>query len=350
MDHPYSIPHISLPLTSLGRGRETSGPCSAPPRKVGQFMLKVVAYRLAISIPVLVLVSLLTFLVASLEPGNAATTILGASATPQQIAKIKDSLGLDKPVAVQYLDWLTKALHGDLGTSLITGQTVVQAIAQRLEPTLSLLITSILVISVIGCGLGVLAAIRGGSLARVIDVLTFAGLAVPNFVFALYLIPLFALTLRVLPASGYSPIADGAGPWSASLVLPVVAMAFGSLGIVAKQTRAAMEDALAREFVPMMRANGYSRTSIIYRHVLKTAGMPVLSAIGLVSVGLISGTVLVETVFAFPGLGGLAVQASGQSDIPVVVGVTVVFTVFVVIINLLVDLGFAAINPKVRTA
>lgn len=313
-------------------------------------MLKVVAYRLLISIPVLFVVSFVTFIIASVAPGNAAHVILGQGASPEQIAALEQALGLDKPVVVQYGDWLVNALHGDLGTSLVNGQPVVQSIAQRIQPTLSLLLVSVIVISLVGVVLGVVAATRGGVLARVIDVLTFAGLAVPNFVFALYLIPLFALTLRVLPASGYRPISDGVGVWSATLVLPVVAMAFGSVGIVAKQARASMEDALASEFVPMMRANGYSRASIIYRHALKTAGMPILSAIGLAFVGLISGTILIETVFAFPGLGGLAVQASGQSDIPVVVGVTVVFTIFVVIINLLVDLSFAAINPKVRTS
>ncbi|WP_426323536.1 ABC transporter permease [Microbacterium sp. E-13] len=313
-------------------------------------MLKVVAYRLAISIPVLVLVSLVTFLIASLAPGNAAIAILGQGATPEQIVELQQRLGLDEPVIVQYADWLARAVRGDLGTSLITGQPVTQAIGQRIQPTLSLLIASIVVVSIVGCALGIFAATRGGVLARIIDILTFAGLAIPNFVFALYLIPFFALTLRILPASGYSPLAEGLGPWSASLVLPVIAMAFGSVGLIAKQARAAMEDALGREFVSMMRANGYSRASIVYRHALKTAGMPMLSVIGLASVGIISGTVLLEAVFAFPGLGGLAVQASGQSDIPVVVGVTVMFTIFVVIINLLVDLGFAAINPKVRLA
>jgi peptide/nickel transport system permease protein len=313
-------------------------------------MLRVVAYRLAISLPVLLLVSLVTFLIASLAPGSAAVAILGQGASSEQVAQLQERLGLDKPVLLQYGDWLAKAVQGDLGTSLITGQPVAQAIAQRIQPTLSLLIASIIVISLVGCALGIFAATRGGVLARVIDILTFAGLAIPNFVFAIYLIPLFALTLKLLPASGYSSLSEGLGPWSASLVLPVVAMAFGSVGLIAKQARASMEDALGREFVPMMRANGYSRRSIIYRHALKTAGMPMLSVIGLASVGVISGTVLLEAVFAFPGLGGLAVQASGQSDIPTVVGVTVMFTIFVIIINLLVDLGFAAINPKVRAA
>ncbi|MDT3316386.1 ABC transporter permease [Microbacterium sp. KSW4-11] len=313
-------------------------------------MLKVVAYRLAISVPLLVIVSLVTFLIASLSPGNAALAILGQGATPEQIAELEQALGLNKPVLVQYGDWLAGAIRGDFGSSLVTGQPVLQALTQRLQPTLSLLISSVVVVAIIGCGLGVFAATRGGALARIIDLLTFVGLAIPNFVFALYLIPLFALTLRLLPASGYSTLAEGIGPWASSLVLPVVAMAFGAVGTIAKQTRASMEDALGREFVPMMRANGYSRRSIVYRHALKTAGMPMLTAIGLSAVGVISGTVLLEAVFAFPGLGGLAVQASGQGDIPVVLGVTVMFTIFVIIINLLVDLGFAAINPKVRAA
>jgi peptide/nickel transport system permease protein len=313
-------------------------------------MIKILLRRLAISVPVLIVVSFLTFALVSVTPGGAAYAILGQGATPEALARLKSELGLNEPLAVQYLDWLGRTLTGNLGNSLINGQPVGAAISQRLAPTISLLVSAIVVITVVGVGLGTIAATRGGPIARTIDLLSFGGLAVPNFVLALYLIPLFALTLRWLPASGYVPFGQSVPEWAASLVLPVIALSFGGVGIVAKQTRAAIDDVLSREFVSIMRANGYRRRSIIYKHVLKTAAMPIIAIVGVVFVGLISGTILVEAVFAFPGLGGLAVQASGQSDITLLVGVTVIFTLFVIVINYALDICYAAVNPKVATA
>ena len=313
-------------------------------------MASLILRRLAVSVPLLLVVSFLTFALVSLTPGDAAYTILGARATPAQLAALRGQLGLNHPLLVQYVTWLGRAMRGDLGTSLVTGQPVLQAIGQRLPPTLFLVCFSTAVIAVAGVLLGVFSAVRGGWLARTVDLLGFAGLALPNFVLSLYLIPLFALRLGWFPSSGYTPIAQSPGDWLRSLVLPVAALSFGGIGVVAKQTRAGMEDVLSQEFVMVMRANGFRRRSIIYRHALKAAAVPIIAVTGVVFVGLLSGTVLVEAVFAGPGLGGLAVQGSSQSDLTIVQGVTVVFTLIVVAVNLLLDICYAAVNPKVALA
>jgi peptide/nickel transport system permease protein len=308
---------------------------------------RLIVRRLAISVPLLVVVSFITFVLVSLTPGNAAYTVLGARATPAQLAQLRTAMGLDKPLLVQYLTWLGQALRGDFGHSLISGQSVGQALGQQLGPTLSLVLLSLLVSTVAGVLLGVWSAVHGGRLARLLDSVSFVGIAVPSFILALLLIQLFVVTFHLLPASGYVSLGQSPGLWLRSLVLPVVALSIGSLGIVAKQTRAAMEDVLAREFVVVLRANGYRRRSIVFRHALKTAAVQVLSIVGIVFVGLLSGAVLVESIFSIPGLGSLAVQASAQSDIPMVLGVTVVFTLMVVAANVLLDLAFLAVNPKI---
>ncbi len=310
-------------------------------------MIRLIARRLLVSVPLLGVVSFVTFVLVSLTPGNAAYTVLGASATKAQIASLSRQMGLNKPLVVQYGTWLGHALQGDLGRSLITGQPVTQALGQQLGPTLSLVLLSLLVTAVGGVLLGVWSAVRGGRLARVIDSVSFVGIAVPSFILAIILISLFVLKVHAFPASGYVPISQSPLEWIRSLILPVVALSFGGVGIVAKQTRAAMEDVLAREFVVVMRANGYPRRSIVYRHALKAAAVRVLSVLGVTFVGLLTGAVLIESIFSIPGLGSLAVQASAQSDIPLVIGVTVTFTLLVVGANLLLDIAYMALNPQI---
>lgn len=303
--------------------------------------------RLARSATLLLVVTLLTFTLVSYTPGDAAYTLLGARATEEQLQALRHSMGLDQPVLVQYWNWLTSLLHGDLGHSLLSGQPTSQALSQRLLPTLSLLGGTILLSSLLGVLLGVTAALRGGALARAVDLAGLSGLAVPNFVLGLLLIPLFAVWLGVLPASGYTGPSDSPTGWLASLVLPVCALALTVIGILARQLKVTLTDVLDREFILTMRGNGYSRASILYRHALRNAGLPVVANLGVVVVGLLSGSVLIETVFAFPGLGTLLVQASGQADIPVVEGVVVVMTVVVIAVNLAVDSFSAWLDPRV---
>jgi peptide/nickel transport system permease protein len=311
-------------------------------------MLRLVLRQLAISVPLVLLVTLLTFLLQSVAPGDTARTILGINYTPQAHEQLRQQLGLDQPVLVQYGHWLAGALRGDLGVSPISGLDVGAEINNRLAVTMSLIVAATIVSSFVGIGLGVVSAVREGRLGRAVDVLSLVGLGLPNFWLGLVLMSLFAVAVPLLPATGYVSFVDSPGGWSLSLVLPVVTLAVGAIAVVAKQTRDAMLEALSRDFIDTLRANGATTRSIIFRHALRNAAIPVVTVLGLLFVGLLSGTVLVEAVFAMPGLGGLAVAATTQHDLPMLQGVALTFTLIVVTVNLLVDLTYGWLNPKVR--
>jgi peptide/nickel transport system permease protein len=313
-------------------------------------MLKLVARRVALSVPLVFVVSALTFVLLALTPGDPAVAILGQNAPAESYAHLRDQLGLNDPLWVRYWDWLSGALHGDFGTSLFTGQGVMDAIVQRLPVTMSLILGALALSTIIGVGLGVLAAVRRGVSARVIDVVSLAGMAIPSYWLALVLVALFAVTWQLLPATGYVPLADSPRDWARSLVLPVVVLTVSGVAVLAKQTRDAMLDVLSRDFVVTLRARGVSERSIVLKHGLRNAAIPVVTIVGLFFVGMLSGTVFVETVFAMPGLGGLAVQGTLQHDIPIVQGTVVFFTLIVVAVNLLVDLAYGWLNPKARLA
>jgi peptide/nickel transport system permease protein len=311
-------------------------------------MLRLVLRRLVVSVPLIGVVTLLTFLLQSVAPGDTARTILGLNYTPEGYEQLRRQLGLDRPLLTQYWDWLSGALRGDLGISPISGLDVGAEIGNRLAVTLSLIVATTAVAAVIGVGLGVLSAVRQGWLGRAVDVLSMAGLGLPNFWFGLILVTLFAVALPLLPATGFVPLQTDPGGWARSLVLPVATLAVGAVAVVAKQTRDAMLEALSQDHIETLRANGASNSSIIFRHALRNAAIPVVTVIGLVFVGMASGTVLVEAVFAMPGLGGLAIQATVQHDLPMLQGVALTFTLIVVVVNLLVDLAYGWLNPKVR--
>jgi len=310
--------------------------------------------RLALSVPLLFLVSALVFLLMSLRPGNATETILGSpvlSGLPESAYRqLAHQLGLDQPLYAQYWHWLSHAIHGDLGTSLITKQPVTQAIAQRFPVTLSLVVGALIVGVTLGVGLGVVSAVRGGVFGRAVDVLAMVGWIVPVYWLAAELVVVFAVKLGWTPAIGYVPFAQSPGGWFRSLVLPVSALSLGPVGMFAKFTREAMLDALSSEYIRMARANGLSPVSIIMRHALKTASLQVVTLVGLLTVGLLVGTVFVETVFALPGLGSLMVTGAQQHDVTMVQGLAVFFTLIVVGVNLTVDVAYSVLSPKVRVA
>ena len=313
-------------------------------------MLRLVVHRLLISIPLMILVSLLTFLLQALTPGDTARTLLGNNYTPEGYAQLRTQLGLDQPLLEQYWNWLSGALHGDLGTSPVSGLSVRAEIMSRLGVTLSLILCTVVVVAVIGVAVGVLSAVRGGLLGRVVDVLSLLGFALPAFWLGLVLVTVLAVAVPLLPATGYVSLSSSPSEWLRSLILPVSALALNGIAVIAKQTRGEMIDALSKEFVHNMRANGASEVSIIFRHALRNAAIPVVTVLGLLLVSLLSGTVLVESVFAMPGLGGLAVQSTTQHDLPMVQGVVVTFTLIVVVANLVVDLAYGWLNPKVRVS
>lgn len=311
-------------------------------------MLRLISRRLLVSVPLVLLVSLLTFLLEALAPGDTARTILGDNYTPEAYRQLRHALGLDQPLLVQYWHWLTGAVHGDFGVSPVSGLDVGHQVALRLGPTVSLIVGTTVVAGLVGVALGVISAVRGGVVGRLVDLLSLAGYALPGFWLGLVLVTLFAVTVRLLPATGYVSLGASPAEWARGLVLPVIALAVAPVALIAKQTRDGMLDALSRDFVHTLRANGATETSIVLRHALRNAAIPVVTILGLMFVGLLSGTVLVETVFAMPGLGGLAVQSTTQHDLPMIQAVAVTFTAVVVIVNLLVDVAYGWLNPKVR--
>jgi peptide/nickel transport system permease protein len=313
-------------------------------------MTRLLARWLVTSLLVLFVVSALTFVLISLAPGDAARAILGQTGTHAQYLALRKQLGLDLPLPLRYWEWLSGALHGDLGASIFSNQSVITIIGSRLGVTFSLVIGGLLFSGIVGIALGIAGARSRGPFGRWIDVVALVGVSIPNFWLGFILVSVFAVAIPLFPATGYVDFADSPVLWFTSLVLPVFTLGVGGVAIIAKQTRDAMSMQLSREYVDAMRAQGLSERSIIYRHVLKNAAIPVTTVLGLMFAGLFSGTVLVENVFALPGLGGLVVQATSQHDIPVVEGVALVFAFFVVVTNLIVDLTYGALNPKARVS
>jgi peptide/nickel transport system permease protein len=248
----------------------------------------------------------------------------------------------------QYWDWLTQAIRGNFGYSLFTHQSVIAAIGQRLPCTLSLVIGSLLVSVVFGVALGVFSAARGGRAARAADATAMVGWVIPVYWIAGELIVIFAVKLACLPATGYVPLSQSVGEWLRSLVLPVAALSIGAIAGFAKFTRDSMLDALSSEYVRMGRANGVPQWSIVFRHAFKGASVQVMTLSGLLVVGLLTGTVFAEQVFGLPGLGTLITQGTLAQDLPVVQGVAVFFTLIVIAVNLVVDLAYSLVSPKVR--
>lgn len=313
-------------------------------------MIRLIVRRLLWSIPLLFVVSALTFVLVSLVPGNPAEAILGQYATAAQIAALQRHLGLNLPVWTQYWHWLENALQGKLGTSLITQQSVSSTLDSRLTVSLNLIIGGTLIASLLGVTLGTLAATRGGWIGRLVEGAAVVGLAIPNFWLGLVLVELFAVQLRIFPATGFVSFSQSPLQWLGSLVLPVIAIAAGALTFIAVQTRDSMLDVLRRDFVRVLEANGIPRRSVLYRHALRNAAIPVVTVIGVVFVGLLGASVVVESVFALPGLGSALVSAATQHDIPVIQGAVVYFTLIVVVVNVLVDVAYGLLNPRVREA
>jgi peptide/nickel transport system permease protein len=313
-------------------------------------MIGLIGRRLALSLPLLLIVPTVTFLLAALIPGDIARTILGADATQAQYVQLRQSLGLNDSLITRYLAWLGSALHGNLGTSLFWQQPVTSLLDSRLQVTLSLVIGSTAVAAAAGVVLGVMAALRAGAPGKIVDAIALTGLAVPNFFLGLLLITWFAVTLRVFPATGYVPFSQSPAGWLSSIALPVITLAVPGIAVIAKQTRDAMREALDRPFIRTLRAAGVPGRSITGKHALRNAAIPVVTVMGLIFIGSLSGTVLVEMVFALPGLGGLVVQATTQHDLPLIQGVAVYFTVAVIGVNLLVDLTYSWLDPRVRVS
>lgn len=297
----------------------------------------------------MLVVSALTFLLISLTPGDPVRTSLGTQfATEEQYQALVQQMGLDQPLFSRYWSWLTSAVQGDLGESLFSGRSVWSIIGARFGVSLSLMLGSLLVAGIVGVTLGTLGAIRRGATGRVVDVLALGGSSVPTYWLGLVLATIFGVRLGWFPVVGYTSLGESVSGWLRSLAIPVVTLGITGAGIIAKQTRDAVADELGRDYVVMLRAQGTPEAVVIALHVLRNAAVPIVTVLGLLLIGLVSGTVLLETVFSLPGLGGLVVTSSLNHDLPVVQGVVVVFALIVVTVNLAVDISYSWLNPKIR--
>ncbi len=313
-------------------------------------MIFFAARRLAAGAVLLAVISALTYALLFFSGQSIARNILGDMATEEQVALKEAELGLDKPLPVRFVIWAGNALTGDLGGSWFTAQKVADAIFGRLPVTLALVFVSIVLVAVIATLMGMAAATRRGWIDRVVQVGAVVGDALPGFVFAIVLVAVFAVQLRLFPAISTITPGSTVGAWAATLALPVIAIVVNYVTSSAQQIRSAVLTQLERDYVRTLRSRGIGEGEILFRHVLRSAAPAGLTVIGLQFVGLLGGVVIIERVFALPGIGALAVDATTSGDIPIVMGVVVYTVIVVVVVNLLIDLANGWLNPKVRVA
>ncbi len=312
-------------------------------------MLHFLARRLAATIPVLVIVAVLVFLMLRLTPGDPAAILAGDAANDEQIARIRSGLGLDRPIPVQFAIWAGHLLQGDLGESFYYKTQVTTLIAQRLEPTLSLAASTILLAVLVAVPLGVLAAWRfGGWLDRALMGFSVIGFSIPVFVLAYILIWIVSLKLGWLPVQGYQRLADGVGPWLRHLILPSLTLSVIYIALIARVTRASVLETLGEDYIRTARAKGLPERAVLVRHALANAAVPIATIIGIGIALLIGGVVVTESVYAIPGLGRLTVDAVLARDFPTIQGVILLFSFAYVAVNLLVDLSYVFFDPRIR--
>ncbi|MGO1385712.1 MAG: ABC transporter permease [Arachnia sp.] len=274
---------------------------------------------------------------------------LGLYASEAQVETKREQLGLDRSITQQYLEWLGHAVRGDLGQSTASNATVLDLMITRLPVTVSLALGAVLVAAVFGIALGLLAAIRPGVFDRILQFVMVLGFSLPNFWVAILLALVFALQLRWFPATGYTPFSDSPGGWLLSITLPVVALAIGSVAAIAQQLRNSVISVYSQDYVRTLRSRGLPARTILLSHVLRNASPPALTMLSLQFIAAMSGAAIVERVFGLQGLGAVAINASGDSDIQVLMGLLLFTVLIVVLVNLFVDILYAALNPKVRT-
>jgi len=294
-------------------------------------------------------VAFVVFLLLYLTPGDPAAILAGDAATSQDIANIREALGLNEPFFVRFGEWVWRLLHFDLGISIFTKLPVTQLIGQRVGPTLSLTVCTLVFSVLVAVPLGVVAAARAGSwIDRFVMGFSVGGFSLPVFVLAYMLIYLFSIELEWLPVQGYRPMSEGLWEWARHLVLPTLALGTVYIALIARMTRAAMLDVLAQDYVRTAQAKGLAPSAVLVRHALKNAAVPIVTVIG-IGVGLlIGGAIVTETVFALPGVGRLTVDAILRRDYPVIQGVVLMFSAAYVLVNLAVDLSYMFFDPRVR--
>ncbi len=316
-------------------------------------MFQFVLRRLLAVLPVLLVVSLVVFLILRLAPGDPAAVIAGNSATNDEINRIREQLGLDRSILSQYFIWIGRVFQGDLGYSYYLSKPVTELIGQRIEPTLALAVGTLVLAIAIAIPLGTIAAWRmGGWLDKLLSGFSVAGFSVPVFVIGYLLIYFFAIRLEWLPVQGYKaltgPKAAGLWDWMRQLILPWMTLAMIYVALIARVTRASVSEALTEDYIRTARAKGLTEQVVLLRHALANAAVPIVTVIGIGVALLIGGVVVTETVYAIPGLGMLTVDAVLNRDFPVIQGLVLLFSCAYVFINLMVDLSYLFLDPRIR--
>ena len=305
--------------------------------------------RILSTIPVMAVVALFVFSLLYIAPGDPAAIIAGDQATPADVERIRMSLGLDRPFIVRFGEWVWHVLNGDLGTSIFTNLPVTHMIAQRIQPTVSLMTLTLILSLTVAIPMGVIAAWKNGTwIDRTLMVIAALLFSVPVFVVGYVLAYGFALQLDWVPVQGYTPLDRGLWPWFQNLILPTMALGGVYIALIARITRATMLEVLNQDYVRTARAKGVDQRSILFVHALKNAAVPIVTIVGIGFASLIGGAVVTESVFAIPGLGRLVVDAILRRDYPVIQGVVLMFSFVYVLVNLAVDLLYTVFDPRIR--
>jgi peptide/nickel transport system permease protein len=312
-------------------------------------MLRFILLRLLALIPLLLIVSLLVFSLVLLIPGDPAYLLAGEDATPEEVDAIREEMGLNQPLLVRYLNWLGAVLQGDLGTSLFSDQPVRDVILERLPVTVSLAVSAILIALCISIPAGIIAGTRPGQvLDRAVTVGASVGIALPNFWLGLMLVLMLAIWNPWFPATGYMPITENPMGWWQHMLLPAFTLGLSAAAILTRQLRGAMIEVMALDYVRTARAKGLPYRTVVTKHALKNAAIPMVTILGLQINGLLGGTVIVEQIFGMPGIGQLAVASVFTRDLPMIQGVVIMAVFVAVLVNLVVDISYGYFNPKVR--
>lgn len=312
-------------------------------------MMAFILRRLVMLVPVLLIVGIVVFTLIHLTPGDPAAVILGPDATPEQVDEMRERLGLNEPFHIQFFTWFLNALRLDFGESIFIGEPVTKALRDRAQPTGLLTLYALTLSILVGVPAGVIAAVnRNSPLDRFLMVFSISGAAIPNFFLAILLMLLFAVKLRWLPSTGYADIQDGLGEHLKHMIMPAFALGISSAGLLARLVRSSMLDVLKEDYVRTAFAKGLPGRIVVMRHALRNALIPAITVIGVSLGALLGGAVVTETVFGLPGMGRLVVQSIARRDFPVIQGAVMTIAAIYVLANLLVDVLYVYIDPRVR--
>lgn len=314
-------------------------------------MKRFIAKRIISVIPVLIIVSIVIFSLIHLVPGDPATAMLGDLATEEDIAALRIRMGLDKPLIEQYFIWIGNIFHGDFGMSVVNNETVGSLIISHIRPTISLAIYALVIAAVIAIPLGMIASRKKGSaIDHVVSVISLAGISLPSFLLGLFLMLLFSVKFRIFPVSGYKEISEGFLEHIRSLTLPAIALGFMNAALMMRMTRASMLEVLGSDYIKMAKAKGVKEFSLLAKHAFKNTLVTLITIFGQSIVQALSGAAVVESLFAVPGLGQLMVNSIGRRDYYVIQAIVLLIAVINVVINMIIDILYGFVDPRVRAS